>query len=318
MPPSQYSQLGSCARWNLASPIVTEPDRKIIVFPLRFSLTRAWIAAQSDRIDDKPREPSEGPWKIHEMRSSRQLRARAKCLTRAFSIRPNCEFFALYSIDASHKNLFSSYWTSNAQLAFILHFFVRRAPALLETEMRCTFFRLPFLSCFFSLRSSYSHKERHCWRRCSGEKLPVVFIHSKFFPRFALSLSLLGSSLVDYIPTVFDNYACNIVVDGSPINLCLWDTAGQEDYGRFFVILPFRFSHIFSDRLRPLSYPATDVFMLCFSIVNRNSFQNISAKWIQEIKHHCPNTPVILIGTKLDLRDDLDTLSLLSCTALFL
>ncbi|GAB1290440.1 Ras-related C3 botulinum toxin substrate 1 [Apodemus speciosus] len=76
----------------------------------------------------------------------------------------------------------------------------------------------------------------------------------------------------EYIPTVFDNYSANVMVDGKPVNLGLWDTAGQEDY----------------DRLRPLSYPQTD--------------------WYPEVRHHCPNTPIILVGTKLDLRDDKDTI----------
>lgn len=26
------------------------------------------------------------------------------------------------------------------------------------------------------------------------------------------------------------------------------------------------------------------------------------------MRHHCPNTPIILVGTKLDLRDDKDTI----------
>lgn len=30
---------------------------------------------------------------------------------------------------------------------------------------------------------------------------------------------------------------------------------------------------------------------------------NIEKKWNQEIEHHCPKTPKILVGCKKDLRD---------------
>lgn len=97
----------------------------------------------------------------------------------------------------------------------------------------------------------------------------------------------------DYIPTVFDNYSASVMIDGEPIKLGLWDTAGQSEY----------------DRLRPLSYPQTEVFLCCFSVVSNESYQNVRDKWIPEIMHHSPkDILIILVGTKTDLRDDLHVL----------
>ncbi|XP_013873156.1 rho-related GTP-binding protein RhoC [Austrofundulus limnaeus] len=91
-----------------------------------------------------------------------------------------------------------------------------------------------------------------------------------------------------YVPTVFESYVADIEVDGKKVMLALWDTAGQEDY----------------DRLRPLSYPDTDVILLCFSVDSPDSLDNIPEKWNPEVKHFCPNVPVILVGNKIDLRND--------------
>ncbi|KAJ8916350.1 hypothetical protein NQ315_005047 [Exocentrus adspersus] len=96
-----------------------------------------------------------------------------------------------------------------------------------------------------------------------------------------------------YVPTVFENYVADIEVDGKQVELALWDTAGQEDY----------------DRLRPLSYPDTDVILMCFSVDSPDSLENIPEKWTPEVKHFCPNVPIILVGNKKDLRNDPNTIS---------
>jgi Ras-related C3 botulinum toxin substrate 1 len=91
------------------------------------------------------------------------------------------------------------------------------------------------------------------------------------------------------------------MIDNEAVNIGLWDTAGQEDY----------------DRLRPLSYPTTDVFIICFAIDSPPSFENVKSKWSNEIKYYCPNVPIILVGTKLDKRDDLHTLEKLKVNFFF-
>eukprot|EP00485_Elphidium_margaritaceum_P004927 CAMPEP_0202690468 /NCGR_PEP_ID=MMETSP1385-20130828/5440_1 /ASSEMBLY_ACC=CAM_ASM_000861 /TAXON_ID=933848 /ORGANISM="Elphidium margaritaceum" /LENGTH=191 /DNA_ID=CAMNT_0049345733 /DNA_START=30 /DNA_END=605 /DNA_ORIENTATION=+ len=92
----------------------------------------------------------------------------------------------------------------------------------------------------------------------------------------------------EYVPTVFDDYSANVMIDGKAVNVGFWDTAGQQDY----------------DRLRPLSYPETDIFLVCYSVASPASFDNITLKWIPEITHHCPDTPFIVVGMKTDLRTD--------------
>lgn len=97
----------------------------------------------------------------------------------------------------------------------------------------------------------------------------------------------------EYVPTVFDNYAVTVMIGNEPYTLGLFDTAGQEDY----------------DRLRPLSYPQTDIFLVCFSVVVPSSFENVKDKWVPEIRHHCPKTAFLLVGTQSDLRENQATIA---------
>ncbi|XP_041921071.1 ras homolog family member Ua [Alosa sapidissima] len=96
----------------------------------------------------------------------------------------------------------------------------------------------------------------------------------------------------EYVPTAFDNFSAVVAVDGRPVKLQLCDTAGQDEF----------------DKLRSFCYTNADVFLLCFSVVAPSSFQNVTEKWVPEIRRHCPRSPVILVGTQSDLREDVKVL----------
>jgi Ras homolog gene family, member A len=114
---------------------------------------------------------------------------------------------------------------------------------------------------------------------------------------------------------VFENYVTDVLVDGKHVELGLWDTAGQSDY----------------DRLRPLSYPETDIVAIVFAIDSPDSLDDVEEKvsgktlfrkqmfdppqWIHEINHHLPSAPRFLIGAKKDLRDDPGTIGHLMKTS---
>ncbi|RPA86744.1 Rho3 GTPase [Ascobolus immersus RN42] len=100
-----------------------------------------------------------------------------------------------------------------------------------------------------------------------------------------------------YVPTVFENYITHKThaATGKTVELALWDTAGQEEY----------------DRLRPLSYPETDVIFVCFAVDSPHSLENVMDKWYPEVLHFCPQTPLILVGLKTDLRSNRTCLELL-------
>jgi len=129
----------------------------------------------------------------------------------------------------------------------------------------------------------------------------------------------------EYVPTVFDNRSIETTYEGKSVLLQLWDTAGQEDY----------------DRLRPLSYPGSDIILLCYSTVNQASYEAITEKvrffyflffkcmpfkcqskyyaypnfyhvclvlilffqWQPEVEHYADDVPLLLVGTKLDMRE---------------
>lgn len=96
----------------------------------------------------------------------------------------------------------------------------------------------------------------------------------------------------EYNPTVFDNQVHNVEYEGQSIALQLWDTAGQEEL----------------ENIRCLSYSNTNIFLLCYSVTEPNSYENVQSLWLRELREHCQNPLILLVGTKVDLRTDHKTL----------
>ena len=117
----------------------------------------------------------------------------------------------------------------------------------------------------------------------------------------AVKLALLGDSMVGKTSfllrfsnghlteeenlVVFD-FAERVEVDGATYHVNFRDIDGDLEA-----------------RFRPLVYLGTSIFILCFDITNRASFENIKESWIPEIRHNMPFTPFLLVGNKMDLRD---------------
>ncbi|CAN6821203.1 unnamed protein product [Brassica oleracea] len=113
----------------------------------------------------------------------------------------------------------------------------------------------------------------------SASRLKCVIVGDGAVGKTCLLISYTRNAFpTDDVPNVFDNVSAHVIVDGSTINLELLDTAGE---------------------LRPLSYPFTDVFLLAFSLVNKASSENVAKKWVPELRHHAPDVPIVLVGTKL-------------------
>jgi Ras-related C3 botulinum toxin substrate 1 len=152
------------------------------------------------------------------------------------------------------------------------------------------------------------HRDQSLARASATARAGATMAHEMFFP---MKLVVVGDGAVgktsmllcyttntfptDYMATVFDNYAVNVPYRERTVNLSLWDTAGQDEYKQF----------------RPLSYDQADGFIVAFSLVDRESFEHVASRWIKEVrletkgrdkKKSAARAPVVLVGTKLDLR----------------
>jgi len=96
----------------------------------------------------------------------------------------------------------------------------------------------------------------------------------------------------NYVPTAFDNYSVDISVGNRLVHFDICDTGGKEPFSP----------------LHGLCIPYSDVILLCFSVVNPQSFQNAISYWLSRARRSNSKIPIVLVGTQMDLRSDLKTL----------
>ncbi|XP_048467369.1 rho-related GTP-binding protein RhoF isoform X2 [Rhincodon typus] len=126
-----------------------------------------------------------------------------------------------------------------------------------------------------------------------GKELKIVIVGDGGCGKTSLLMVFAkGDFPEQYAPSVFEKYVKDITVRNKKFTLTLYDTAGQEDY----------------DRLRPLSYQDTNIFLICYDVTNPTSFDNVRIKWVPEVSHFCQGVPIFLIGCKTDLRMDKERL----------
>jgi len=92
----------------------------------------------------------------------------------------------------------------------------------------------------------------------------------------------------EHIPTMHDTFTKLVTIkEGEVVNLVLLDTSGDKLY----------------QNVRPVVYDPEDIFVICFSMDDANSLQNILTTWLPEIKAVTKSRKptIVLVGTKSDV-----------------
>ena len=124
-------------------------------------------------------------------------------------------------------------------------------------------------------------------------KIKCVVVGQPGVGKTTLITRYISNSFPDQVPNVTGTSSKDLTVDDKSVTLELWDTDCSEE----------------QDRNRPKSYPGTDVFLICYSITSRSSFDDVTNRWVPEVKHHVAKAPMLIVGLRTDLRNDPETLN---------
>ncbi|GFY37286.1 ras-like GTP-binding protein Rho1 [Trichonephila inaurata madagascariensis] len=98
-------------------------------------------------------------------------------------------------------------------------------------------------------------------------------------------------------PQIYKEYSTEIEVECQKVPIVLWIVPAQEHYSL----------------TRITTYEYSKAGILCYAIDNPKSLQNACEKWYPEIEKYIPNVPIVLVGNKMDLRSDENTINELAC-----
>jgi GTPase KRas protein len=118
----------------------------------------------------------------------------------------------------------------------------------------------------------------------------IVVVGGGGVGKSALTIQFIQSHFVDeYDPTIEDSYRKQCIIDDEVALLDVLDTAGQEEYSA----------------MREQYMRTGEGFLCVYSIISRNSFEEISTFYQQILRVKDKDYfPVIIIGNKCDLEHE--------------
>ena len=116
----------------------------------------------------------------------------------------------------------------------------------------------------------------------------VVMIGDAAVGKTSVRRNYLGKGFISsHIATIGVDFAQkSVTIDDQPVQMVIWDLAGQEGYGK----------------VRKHYYQGCSALILVYDITNRESFDNASAWLAESYKHTEEVPPIAVLANKVDLR----------------
>ncbi|ODV58288.1 uncharacterized protein ASCRUDRAFT_77987 [Ascoidea rubescens DSM 1968] len=98
----------------------------------------------------------------------------------------------------------------------------------------------------------------------------------------------VGEFIGEFFPLCYENFVVEFQIKSTIVEMTLWDSVDTTEY----------------DRMRALYYANCDIIMICYSVENHESLENVEKKWIPQIQNYYKKIPIVLMALKTDLRRD--------------